>query len=355
MQKFGKRKWKWQHTSLLCIGIVSILIAFVLILYSNLINYGWQQLQGQYTIIRGAKSLSYFLNDSLYTKKWQEKIRLVQEIKKFSTDSLGLDTAKTYNSLYLPPQGEEVPKMWVVTATEAYALRPYTWYFPIVGSFPYKGFFNHSLAKKEESILQKEGYDTEIDKASGWSTLGWIENPLLPGMLRREPGRLADLLLHELTHNTIHLRNKADFNENLASFVGTEGAKAFLRYRYGDSSQKYLQYVAYVSDHERYYRQAVQAAHLLDSLYISFSPLLSLTEKKMQKKQKITALWASFDSICFKSESWQNRRPQHSRLLPNNTFFMSYLRYRGKSDSLKQRFQKHKGTLRSFIESIKQK
>jgi len=39
--------------------------------------------------------------------------------------------------------------MWVVTASEAFHLKPKTWDFPVVGSVPYKGHFNKEKALAE--------------------------------------------------------------------------------------------------------------------------------------------------------------------------------------------------------------
>lgn len=350
-KNMSKKKRRKRHILLFCVGFMLLLFSITLILYKDLLSYGWQQLRGQWKIIQGAQTLSYFLKTEAYQETWGDKIRLVQAIKHYAADSLGLDTAHTYASLYLPPPGESTPTMWVVTAAEPYALRAYNWHFPLIGSFPYKGFFNRKAAEAEDSSLRAAGYDTDLSTAAGWSTLGWIENPLLPHMLRRSPGRLADLLLHELTHNTLYVRHDADFNENLASFVARKGTQAFLQAHYENRSQQLMQYVAYMEDYERYYQHFIRGAQQLDRLYRSFSPQLSQTQKETRKQQEIARIWYALDTICFISQDWQ----QLSRraVLPNNTFFMSYLRYRGQSDTLAHAFSTHKGTLRSYIDSLK--
>ena len=37
--------------------------------------------------------------------------------------------------------------MWVVMASEPFALKPKEWKFPVIGSVPYKGFFKKERAK----------------------------------------------------------------------------------------------------------------------------------------------------------------------------------------------------------------
>jgi predicted aminopeptidase len=123
-----------------------------------------------------------------------------------------------------------------------FQLKAYEWDFPLIGSFSYKGFFNYDQALEEEDKIRKNGYDTSIDEIAGWSTLGWFKDPVLSDMLDRSSGSLANLIIHELTHGTLYVKDNVDFNENLASFVGDKGALIFLRHKYGENSKEYHEY-----------------------------------------------------------------------------------------------------------------
>ena len=313
--------------------------------------YGWKQLHGQWTLVRGGRSLTYLLHTEPYATKWCEKLALIQSIKQYAVDSLGLDTTDTYASVYIPPKDQQTPTMWVVTAAEPYALRAHKWRFPLIGSFPYKGFFDKKAAQKEQQQLTANGYDTKLSRASGWSTLGWIENPVFPRMLERSPARLTELILHELTHNLIYVKDSADFNESLASFIGTEGAKAFLRHYYGDSSSIRLEYLRYVSDHKRFYSHFIQGARQLDSLYVGFSSV-SVMQKKIRKRTAIARICTSVDTICFESQHWKNYQKRGTSFR-NNTFFMSYLRYRGQEDRLREELLARRMSLREYLRYLK--
>ena len=85
------------------------------------------------------------------------------------------------------------PILWVVTASERYKLAPKEWKFPVIGTFPYKGFFDEAKADRQEAELLDAGYDTEINEVSAWSTLGYLKDPILSIMLYRSPGSLASL------------------------------------------------------------------------------------------------------------------------------------------------------------------
>ena len=327
---------------LLAIGLVIGLV------YRNFWGYGWQQLIGQWKLIQGARPIKALLHEEPYKSQWGEQLRLVLAIKRYASDSLGLDTANTYEELYVEAE-EKLPNMWVVTAAAPYALRAYEWSFPIVGRLPYKGFFELSAAKEEEQRLVEEGYDTRLSKASGWSTLGWIENPLLPQMLMRSPGRLSELLIHELTHNTIYVKGRANFNENLASFIGKEGAIGFLSHYYGADSDTLSAYLQEISDRRQWYMHWIRATARMDSLYHRIEGR-SEADKMRYKQALLAEIGYEVDTICFRTLRWQAIQRQPRRL--NNAFLMKFLRYSGQEDSLHAAWTSQGASLHAYLREV---
>ena len=63
----------------------------------------------------------------------------------------------------------------------------------------------------------------------GYSTLGYLRDPVLNTFLHRSDAELAELIFHELTHQRLYLSGDTDFNEALATAVGEEGAVRWLR------------------------------------------------------------------------------------------------------------------------------
>jgi predicted aminopeptidase len=155
----------------------------------------------------------------------------VLEARGFAADSIKLrtgDSFTTYSHL------ERDTLVLVVSGAYRDRLEPYTWWFPIVGRVPYKGFFDFGAAKDLAEDLEKRGYDSYVRPSAAFSTLGWFNDPLLSTTLRLDSINLANTVIHEVTHNTFYKPGQAVFNESFANFVGARGSAWFFRSR-GDS------------------------------------------------------------------------------------------------------------------------
>lgn len=108
-------------------------------------------------------------------------------------------------------------------------LKPYTWWFPVVGRVPYKGYFDFKEARRTASEMQRDGFDTYLRPADAFSTLGFFNDPLLSTTVKGDSLSLANTVIHEVTHNTFYARGEAPFNESFAMFVGARGSAAFFR------------------------------------------------------------------------------------------------------------------------------
>lgn len=313
------------------LGIILLLLVGLGFYYWSLLSYGIAQGLGQLKIIREAKPVEEFIQDPAFPDSLKSKLKLVQQAGRFAIDSLGLNDTDNYKTLY-DQHGEEL--MWVVTACEPFRLKEKRWEFPVVGSVPYKGYFDREKAIEERESLERENWDVSIRNPGGWSTLGWFTDPILSGMLRRSDGDLVSLIIHEMVHATIYVKDSSDFNENLASFIGDRGAEVFLSRTFGDTSRQYREYLFEDGDYRKVAEHMLKATQKLDSLYDTFSESDPVAMKKEKKEAFIRRIVDALDTLTL-SEEGRKRSRRFSKRLPNNTYFMSFKTYESKHDTMK--------------------
>ena len=202
-------------------------------------GYLCRQAFGALRIIGGRAAIDDGLKKGLDPLK-REKIEWIAWVREFSSQELGLDPGDSYTTYY---DTKGAPISTIVVAAPPFRLVPYLWRFPLVGSVPYKGFFDPAEAAGELRMLQREGWDAACLPVSAFSALGWISDPVLSTMLELPQGELADLLIHEITHRTVFFPDRADLNEGLATAVAREGARRLLRDAFGDCSPQMREYL----------------------------------------------------------------------------------------------------------------
>jgi predicted aminopeptidase len=305
------------------VGYTLLLLLLTLFVYNfELVQYGLAQAKGQFNILWQAKSIDETLQDPEFPDSLKYNLRLVDEIKRYAIDSLGLKSTNNYTTVY-DQKGNEV--LWVVSACAPYEFEPLKWSFPVIGSFSYKGFFDLAKARKLARELNEQGLDVYVRPVSGWSTLGWFRDPILSNMLADSPGELANTIIHELTHATLFIPDSMTFNENLATFIGNKGAEKFLAYKYGPVAQQYNDYVSRRKDSGKFTRYIVQQVGVLDSLYKAMSAYPD-SLREQNKKEFISQLVAGLKNVDFiNQEGYANIYSQYE---PNNAYFVSFLDYR---------------------------
>lgn len=311
----------------------------------ELVNYLLMQASGQVEVLWNAVPLEDALASKDFDQEIKSNIQLINEIKSYAYTELGLQSEGLYETIY-DQKGEDI--LWNLSACEPFKLKCVEWYFPIVGSVSYKGFFDLERAKKEEQLWIQKGMDTRIRPVNAWSTLGWFSDPILSNNLTHDKGRIVELFIHEITHTNIFIKDSLTFNENLASFIGEQGARMFMASKYGKESEEYISYVQKEEDLQKFIQHCLNGLNRLDSLYNSFDRELTICAKKERKEQCIQQWVNELDTIhFFDGKSFQGR---FTEKLPNNAFFMSFERY----DSKKIQFERmlnaqFSGDLKAFI------
>lgn len=161
------------------------------------------------------------------------KLETVLAVRKFNSDQLGLNVGGAYETVTQVDKGAIV---WVLMAAWRESLTPYTWWFPIVGKVPYRGYFERADAEAEAAKLEAKGYDTYVRPAVAFSSLGFFNDPLLSNLLALDRVELAGVITHELFHRTYFLASDIMFDESAATWVGSRGAVEFFARSEGPES-----------------------------------------------------------------------------------------------------------------------
>lgn len=183
-------------------------------------------------ILSRRKPISALLADPTTPRALRAKLNVVEAARRFAHDSLGLNTGQSFTTY---SHVEHDTLVLVLSAAYRDRLVPYTWWFPIVGRVPYKGFFDFSAGRHAAADLEAQGFDVYLRPSAAFSTLGFFNDPLLNTTLSADSLDLANTVIHEVTHNTYYAPGSVPFNESFASFVGARGAAAMFRAR-GDSA-----------------------------------------------------------------------------------------------------------------------
>lgn len=321
------------------------LMAFLLILgfliwQKNWVIYLYQQAKGGLDVAFNTRPLSEVLKDKSVPDSLKKRILYIQEVRKYAIDSLNLqDNPAVYQTLY---DQQRKPLVYLLTVAERYKMEAKMFDFPIVGlfigNFSYKGFFDSTAAVKEQKVWMTKGYDTEMGQGIAYSTLGWLPEPIVSNMLYYSDGKLASLIIHEMTHGTIFVKNDHETSENLANFVGDYGAKRFLKYKYGSESDVYKKYVQSRVFRDKFIRHLNRGTLQLDSLYRNFKPNYASEYKDSLKYALIEKIEQSKDSIYAQLPNIPKYQFNKSDL-PNNAYFVSFKTYNSKKNEFEIMFK----------------
>lgn len=181
---------------------------------------GWEEAK----LLSGRRPIREVVADTATSPELRSKLRLVLQARDWAERSLGLEPGDSFTS-YARVESDTL--LLVVSAAPRFELRWKTWWFPIVGSVPYRGYFDFDEAREEARELREEGWDVYLRPTSAFSTLGWLPDPVLSTVLRQDSVGIVETVLHEITHTTYFPSGHADFSESFATFVGHAGAGTF--------------------------------------------------------------------------------------------------------------------------------
>lgn len=197
-------------------------------------TYYMKSAMSQISILAKRQSIERALSSDSLTESEKNKIRLAQQVREFAKSQLDLDISGNFSSFV---QLGRPYVTYVVSASPPWKLENYEWDYLIVGKMPYKGFTSLEDANEEAELLQKKDLETYVRGVSAYSTLGWFKDPILSSMLKYSDWDFVDTIIHETVHSNIYIKNNADFNEQLAVFLGEKGMELFYLHKEGPQSE----------------------------------------------------------------------------------------------------------------------
>jgi predicted aminopeptidase len=299
-------------------------------------------------ILRARRPIPEVLNDESVDAVLRGKLSFVLEARRYAADELGIDVGDSYTMF---TQLERDTLALVVSAAHRDRLASKTWWFPIVGRVPYKGYFSLEDAQDAQADLEADGLDTYLRPTAAFSTLGWFNDPILSTVLRSDEVEVVETVLHELSHQHMFVSGQVRFNESFATFVGRAGAAAFFCTRDGGGPDtvKCERAQARWRDFQRF---SVFVDGLVDEVQALYGRTdLTSEEQVAQRDEVFAGALANFDADVapeFESVTFGGFRATPL----NNATLLARMRYYHRLPDFAALLDEHNGDLRAVLDAL---
>ena len=273
------------------------------------------------------------------------KLRLVlsQQVREFALTKLKLPVGDSYTG-YSDLKRPYV--VWNVYAAPELSFESYTWCYPFLGCLAYRGFYDEARAQRAGKILEDQGYEVKVGGVQAYSTLGFFDDPLLNTFIFKHEVALVELLIHEISHRKLYIKDDTKFNENFATAVATLGAEQW--YRSAKNESLYNEY-----QKQKRLRQA-----LVDFM-LGYKDLLSIIyeDETISKVDKKALKQAAFNDMLqqfgvFKAEYKLDDRYDRWVLSMNNASLSTLANYQELVPGFIALFHQQKGDWSNFYERV---
>lgn len=255
-----------------------------------------------------------------------ELVALVADIRQFGRDRLDLTIGNNYTRLIQTDRSHVAD---VVSAAGELSFERKTWWFPVVGRVPYKGYYRPQGARRLAARLDRRGWDVIVRPVGAFSTLGYFRDPLYSFMAEYSVARMAELILHESAHATVWIASDAQFNEEFATLVGREGAAAYLSARFGAQSQRLRDYRARQAD-AAVFRRDILA--LRDRLEAEFAAAAGEDAARSAKERAYRDFQADFRDPYYQQRYRSDAYRVYAEREINNAFVDLFATYESELD-----------------------
>lgn len=322
-----------------CIYIIVFITSLACSKTTYIIKQGYQQIN----LETNGRLNEDVLADEKIDNKLKQKIQDIQKYKNFFYDYFQEESTSIYNKTTFL---EDDAVTYLVIASPHDKIKALEHEFPIVGKFPYLGFFNKKDAKEYASELKAKDYEIYIRDVYAYSTLNqWIfSDNILSSFFHFEKDELATLIFHELFHTVFFAPDEVEFNENLAQFFSRKLVEIYFK-----KNQDERDAIKLNRKKERVlYRAIAKHAKKLNDEYQKVeSNFVEIRKNYIQEK-----MFPDIETICDVnkiSDCWPLNRNW------NNAKFVSFITYESKQDKLSDYYERKNFELKSFYKHIKKK
>ena len=161
------RKW------LVGAGLLMVLMA---VSGCHTLGFYGQAIRGQYQIFASEQPITQLEASAQTPERLKARFELLSHLRAFARTELKLPVDNHY-AKYADLHRRFV--VWNVEAAPEFSMQPKTWWYPLLGSLEYRGYFSVAAATNYARSLRQEGYDVSVGGVEAYSTLGWFKDPVL--------------------------------------------------------------------------------------------------------------------------------------------------------------------------------
>ncbi len=281
-------------------------------------GYYGQAVSGQMEIWRKQVPVDEVVQNGVEDPEIQRKLSLIQDLRAFAEDSLGLPAGSDYTK-YADLGREHV--VWNVFAAPEFSFEPKAFWYPVVGSLEYRGFFKEAAAEAFAQDLRREGFDVFVGGVDAYSTLGWFSDPVLNTFMRYDDIDLAELVFHELTHQRLFVYGETAFNEAMATAVAEEGTRRWLAAT-GESDGP-AEYEQRLKRQNVVFHEIMAVRAELAEIYASGLPDTTRRKQKLAALELLQVRFLALSPTWGKrmTETWLDNLPNNALLNATATYY----------------------------------
>ena len=230
-------------------------------------GYYMQSVGGHLDVLRAARPIDDWLNDSGTPEPLRRKLVLAQRLRAFASDVLALPDNASYTRY--ADLGRKAA-VWNVVAAPVDGLTLRNWCYPFAGCQGYRGYYDEGQARAFAQTLPA-AWDVAVYPVPAYSTLGWLNwaggDPLLSTFIGYPEGELARIVFHELAHQVVYVPQDTTFNESFATAVERLGGDMWLQQHASNAVR--AEYVTFDAKRQAFRQLMRQTRARLERLYAS--------------------------------------------------------------------------------------